>query len=66
MPNDKFVDYVKLRKEEDGWWYDEYSNNHETVGNSDQGYKYRWDAIEAARKKHGSDMKILTTTGDPI
>lgn len=54
----KFVDYIKLRQEDDGWWYDEYANNHERVGNSDEGYSDKYGAMQAARSKHGEEIKF--------
>lgn len=64
MADDQFVDYIKLRKEDDGWWYDEYSNNHQRVGNSDEGYASKSGALSAAFKKHGMTVKMIDADGD--
>jgi uncharacterized protein YegP (UPF0339 family) len=55
----QFVDYVKIREEEDGWWYDEYSNNHEKVGNSDEAYSSKGNAKRAIEDKYQGQVRII-------
>jgi uncharacterized protein YegP (UPF0339 family) len=66
MATEQLVDYVKLRQEDDGWWYDEYAGNNEVVGNSDEGYASKSHAIHAIQRKHGVMMRIVSPTNGDI